>query len=230
MIIKIKQELKSKKRMTSVVIVFTLVIFFFILFQYSGINYFRKSESITSNKKDVFFNFREENNWSISLGEMEEQIVDIKFYNKEKYGYDSELIEAKYNTFSIYIEKLIGVNNEFYELYFRDKESFVESSYVKSLSAYPDVITNTIECPEKFQPDKIKKDDEIIKILSYAFLTNDRFTYGVCSDDLITSEGFSISIYCKESEDLYNIKLVTPVNDETKLNHQDIINYISCKK
>jgi len=170
-----------------------------------------------------------ERGWNFSLGGLDNEIKVSDVKPVKKYDHNVDSISSSLGQVKINIERISSADDDFYRLYFKDKGLFIESSYVKSLSAYPDIITNTIECPDEYKPEKYEKNGKDIEILSYVFLTNDRFNYGICSSDLITHKGIMISAYCPESHDLYDIKLLIPI-DQENLNYKNIIENIKCKR
>jgi len=214
-----------KKGRAKFIILIFLIIFVASLFL---LIFFTKKNDIRVKETGSLYEFLEDSRWPISIGDLEKifQIVSEKKQNK--YGHDATIINSTYLNGDFKIEKIGGLNNAFIETYFNDKKLYIESSYVKSLSPYPEVITNTIECPEEFKPKLTEYENGDMRLLAYDFLTNDRFTYGVCSDDLATHRGQSVSVYCIKSKELYNIELSVPINDSKNILN---MNYdaISCK-
>ena len=99
-----------------------------------------------------------------------------------------------------------GINTVRARQYIAEKRFGIESLYISIPSPYPDVITRTIECPEKFKPvfDITNQDDQ--DSLYYILYATERFTYGVCSDDLVKYRAIFYLVHCKQKSELYQIE------------------------
>ena len=77
--------------------------------------------------------------------------------------------------------KIIKTKTDFPEKYKKDKIFLLESLFFPNTSPYPGVISKTIECSEKFLPEKIKEDENSTV---YCLLAGERKNYGICAEDL----------------------------------------------
>ena len=101
---------------------------------------------------------------------------------------------------------------------------FVINSLYRGISSpYPGVLSNRIECPEEFKPAKIENDP----FDYYIIYASERFTYGVCSWDLIKYKSIIYFLYCDKVNNLYHIKLFVPLN-ENILSYIDLLDSIRC--
>lgn len=83
----------------------------------------------------------------------------------------------------------------------------IDSLYQTTQSPYPDVITRTIECPTKFKPVFNKTETSIQDSFYYVLYANDRFAYGICSEDLIKYHAVFSIVYCKSEGELYKLEV-----------------------
>lgn len=98
--------------------------------------------------------------------------------------------------------------------YIDEKRFGIESLYQSTPSPYPDVLTRTIECPDKFKPVLNATEDN--RDSSYYILyANDRFTYGVCSEDLIKYRAVFYLVYCEQKNEIYQVELFTAPEEFT---------------
>lgn len=70
--------------------------------------------------------------------------------------------------------------------YIQDKTYLLLGLYDSSKSPYPEVITNTVDCPADLKPMKQDFGTDVV----YKLFANERFGYGICAEDLITYNSF----------------------------------------
>ena len=99
--------------------------------------------------------------------------------------------------------------------YIDEKRFGIESLYQSTPSPYPDVLTRTIECPDKFKPVFNRTEDNQDSFY-YILYANDRFTYGVCSEDLIEYRAVFYLVYCGKRNEVYQIELFTAPEEFTE--------------
>ena len=107
--------------------------------------------------------------------------------------------------------------------YISDKIFVINSIYREINSPYPGALSNRIECEEKFKP----KTMENVPFDYYILYASERFTYGVCSWDLIKYKSVIYYTYCKETKNLYQIELFIPVDKGTS-NYEESLKSIEC--
>jgi len=89
-----------------------------------------------------------------------------------------------------------------------DAERFgIESLYVSTPAPYSDVITRTMECPDEFKPVFNSTNYENQDSYYYVLYANDRFVYGICSEDLVKYRAIYYLVYCKNNKDIYQMEL-----------------------
>lgn len=65
--------------------------------------------------------------------------------------------------------------------YINDKTFLLNALYEQTKSPYPEVITNTIDCPDEFKPVKINTGFGTV----YSLFAGERYNFGVCTKDLV---------------------------------------------
>lgn len=109
----------------------------------------------------------------------------------------------------------------------RDKRFLVENLYKTQPSPYPDVVSNTVNCPDRFRPLTIEAADSGKWIFAYKIFANERFVFGECSDDAIFYTCAYIFIYCRKNKILNEIKYFTPgLSPVNKA--EDVIGGVEC--
>lgn len=90
--------------------------------------------------------------------------------------------------------------------------ALIESQYEPQPVPYPEFITNSKDCAEKFKP--VKKE--------YAFgdyellFAGERFSFGACSDDLIKYKASLGYFYCEKRKTLYKLEYFIPKEESTE--------------
>lgn len=114
-----------------------------------------------------------------------------------------EDLEARRKNMFLYITR---TETEFPQKYIGDKRAVLESLFEQTTSPYPGVITNVIECPEKFKPKTLTIDRGTI----YTLFAGERFTYGVCADDLVAYRSL-YGIFDCARKGVFEVRLFTPL-------------------
>jgi len=122
---------------------------------------------------------------------------------------------ANNGTIILKVEHAKDVDTAKAKQYIDEKRFGIESLYQSIPSPYPDVVTRTIECPEKFKPIFDITDQDSQDSFYYILYANDRFTYGVCSDDLIKYRAIFYLVYCEQKKEIYQIELFTALEELT---------------
>jgi hypothetical protein len=106
-------------------------------------------------------------------------------------GVAKETLEAKEGDT---ILKVTKIKTDAPQKYVNDKKFLLESLFSPTTSPYPGFITNVVVCPEEFKP--TMKDAENGTI--YTLFAGDRFTYGICAQDLVAYDSVYGVFDCKE--------------------------------
>lgn len=120
---------------------------------------------------------------------------------------DSEnIIGVKENeVIRLKIIKDIG-NKEKAKEYTDGQLSLISAQYEPQPVPYPEFITNSKDCAEKFKP--VKK-EHIFGNYELLF-AGERFSYGACSDDLIKYKASLGYFYCKRTKTLHKLEYFIP--------------------
>ena len=92
-----------------------------------------------------------------------------------------------------------------------DKTAILESQYEIRDAPYPGEITKEVVCPEEFRPLKNVINNSH-NIINYELYSTNRFTYGVCVQDLAFYKSFIGFFYCNKN--LIKIELFVPIGKE----------------
>jgi hypothetical protein len=93
-------------------------------------------------------------------------------------------------------------------IYIEDKLSSVLSLYDLSFSPYPDQLSKTIECEDRFIPQRKNAGDGVL-LVGFA---SARLTYGACSDDLVAYRSLLFLHYCSSSRNLHQVEVFVPLS------------------
>jgi len=132
------------------------------------------------------------------------------------------------NSKIIKIRRFSNIDNKTFISYVQDKFLQLNSLFVSTPSPYFGIITQKIECPDEFKP-KINKTitSDQNEVTYYILYTSERFTYGVCSKDLIKYKTLFTFVYCSDKKDLYQVEIFDPPN-ELDNNLIEIISSFKC--
>lgn len=76
--------------------------------------------------------------------------------------------------------------------YLRDRRLLLESLFDARVSPYPEAISNTVACPERFRPDVREGPGRV----EYRLAAGERLNYGVCADDLVRFRSIHVILDC----------------------------------
>ena len=142
--------------------------------------------------------------WNVSIPAVDFELVT--FAESKTGGVAKETLEAKEGDT---ILKMTRVKTEAPQKYIEDKKFLLKSLFSPTDSPYPEVITNVIECPEEFKP-KVK---ELEQGTIYTLFAGDRFTYGICSKDLVAYYSSYGIFDCKE-KGIFEVQLFAKTKQE----------------
>jgi hypothetical protein len=91
-----------------------------------------------------------------------------------------------------------------------DKRFLIENLFKTQPSPYPDVVSNSVNCPDQFRPVPHDTANATMWRFAYTIYANDRFIFGECSDDAIFYSTAYIFIYNQKEKILNEIKYFTP--------------------
>lgn len=167
--------------------------------------------------------FRE---WGISMESADNYEIKNQFTRdtpKVKY---SEVVATNGNI-TLNIKRISGLNEKESKEYTNDITLQLESLFEVAPAAYPGVLTQQVVCPSEFKPIINHTEKESTDITLFTLYANSQFTYGVCSPDLISYKSLFAIILCKNTNNVFEIKLFVPVESfDNKLYYT--MNSFSC--
>ena len=129
----------------------------------------------------------------------------------------------------IRLEILTKIDEKTAEDYIRNKKYITDSLFLSIAAPYPDFITNTLECPERFKPEVKQTKIDDFETTYYEIFATDRLIYGACAEDLIKYKAILTWIYCEKGKSLFQVELFMP-KDEFKEDYINFIKSFECKK
>lgn len=134
----------------------------------------------------------------------------IKKADEVENGLPFERVVASNGNYSVWIEHFKDVDAIKSNQYISEKKSSIDSIYTVLPAAYPDVVTRSLECSDKFRPIFNSSDQGNQESFVYILYANNRFTYGACSDDTAKYREIFYIAYCKDTKELYQIEYFVP--------------------
>lgn len=143
--------------------------------------------------------------WQVSLEGSENFL--IKSYQERSFdGIKISELNAENQNQTIFVKRFSNVDADFQKKYFLDKMAELNSLFETTQAPYPGVVTRTIVCPDEFKPTVTEEENKTIESVVYVMYSNERFTYGVCSKDLIKYRAIFSLVYCKAKKEIYQIE------------------------
>jgi len=167
---------------------------------------------------------RKDNISSVNLGISSDFIE--KFQLKSiSVAFDSTTFTGEYGNLFIKVNIFKNISQEKANIYISDKIVLINSLFREIGSPYPGALSNRIECPEEFKPLRISNQP----LDYYIIYASSRFTYGVCSFDLIKYKSIIYFLYCDKDENLNQIKLFIPLDQDISA-YEGLLKSIGCSE
>jgi len=164
--------------------------------------------------------------WNIYAKHIENFVIETE---KTESVYNSDIIDltAKNAEQILRVRKITNSPEDGAANYINDKKTQLESIFDPYRSPYFEILTNKIVCPEEFNPIYRESTNINNKVIYYILYANERFTYGVCSEDLIKYRAVVAFTYCKNTKDIYHLEYFIP-NQEYTETAEETIRSFSC--
>lgn len=91
-----------------------------------------------------------------------------------------------------------------------DKIFLIENLFISQPSPYPDVVSNNINCPDRFRPQHFDTCMQANIINAISLFANERFVYGECNDESSYYCAVDIFAYNAVRKILAEVKYFTP--------------------
>ena len=137
--------------------------------------------------------------------------------------FDSTTLTGEYGNSFIKVNIFKNTSQEKADIYISDKIVLINSLFREISSPYPGAISNRIECTKEFKPLRISNSP----LDYYIIYASSRFTYGVCSFDLIKYRSIIYFLYCDKDKNLYQIKLFIPIDQDIS-SYEELLNSARC--
>jgi arylsulfatase A-like enzyme len=159
----------------------------------------------------------------IHLDEAENFVVNEDVLRK---GRDNTFwtIQAQHGETYIKLEIVKNVDNETARQLIEERKYAILSLYEHIPSAYPGMITKTVESPDEFKPEIIPINIQGISVPAYLLYSTSRFTYGATAKDLIKYRGALIFVYRPDSRILLRMDVFIP---EEIFNQDEVLKWLS---
>lgn len=123
----------------------------------------------------------------------------------------------------IKIDTLPGYDKVKAEEYFNLQASLLYGQYESQPTPYPELITSTAGCDDRYKPQE-KETEYGIYFQLYA---GERFTYGQCNEEQIKYKAAKSYLYCENKKNLFEIDYYIP-KEEDYAKVDDLISSFKC--
>jgi len=104
--------------------------------------------------------------------------------------------------------------------------------YEKAMNPYPGVITQSIVCDTKYQPEYAVEQVNGKQLHIFTGYASQRLGFGACTDDLLAYRAFVALLYCEKQKQLFKLEIFSPLNNSSDqfVSYQEDIRRISCRQ
>jgi len=136
-------------------------------------------------------------------------------------------ITAKNQDNFLKIEVIKNINRQYARQYIKERMYIIDSLYNRFPSAYPGMVSQVIECPDRFKPEvmNLKVEDENVSV--WLLHSTSRLIYGACTEDLIKYRGAATFIYHEKEKTLYRLDIFIP---KDKFNRAEVLKMLGSIK
>jgi len=132
--------------------------------------------------------------------------------SKQQVISNNSKLEFKSSTDFLNVKTYLHISDSAAKAIVADKRFLVENLFKTQPSPYPDVVSNSVNCPDQFRPIPHDTANSAMWLFAYTIFANDRFIFGECSDEAIFYTSAYIFIYNRNEKTLSEIKYFTPKN------------------
>jgi len=159
----------------------------------------------------------------IAMDDVDNFFVEKDFL-REGVEHTFRSILAKDGEDIIKIEVTQNIDSKYARKYAQEKNGIIHAQYKRIPSAYPGMISNTIEVPEQLRPKSAEIDIEGKKQSALLLYSTPRFTYGASVEELIKYRSALIFNYCPNLKTLIRFEYFMPKDD---FNEKEVLNALS---
>jgi hypothetical protein len=135
---------------------------------------------------------------------------DFKMIKKTEMPGNIKKMEFKSSSDQLMIKTYFNIEDSNARKIMEDKRFLIDNLFKTQPSPYPDVVSNSINCPDRFKPVPTDSINENMWMFAYKIFANDRFVFGECTDDEAFYTSAYIFIYSRKNKTLNEIKYFTP--------------------
>jgi len=146
-----------------------------------------------------------------------------KFNFEKKTSYDSTIFMGNYDNMILKIKRMDDYTLEMSQQYILDKIFVINSLFREIHSPYPGELSNRIECPDEFKPEKKSN----MPFDYYIIYSTERLNYGACSYDLIKYKSINYFLYCNKQNEFYHVELFIPFIQNISV-YEDSVKNLKC--
>jgi len=131
--------------------------------------------------------------------------------------------------YRLQVEKFVAMDPGSSQSLVRDELLGIKALYADALSAYPGQISNTIVCPEEYQP-VFRRGRVPGRTQEYVLLyATERFGLGACTQDSVFYKHLRGWLYCPMRKELYIVRYFMPPDQDFML-AENIFFSLSCSQ
>jgi len=147
--------------------------------------------------------------WNIHANNIQNFIIEKKETRKTQ-DFEITDLRSRRGNHIFRIKRITNVAKDVAERYINDQKIKLESIFNPIPSPYFAVLTKEIECPQEFLPVYKESTPTNNKVVYYILYANERFHYGVCSQDLIVYKAIYGMTYCENTQITYLLEYFVP--------------------
>jgi hypothetical protein len=133
--------------------------------------------------------------------------LKIKDYREEFLTKDTATFTSRFEGFNVKIIKR-SAGEEDAKTLWKGLRIQTEGMYKDYPAPYPGFVSRKIGCEEKFKPKPAgHEDSRAVWKEALLLFSNDRFTFGGCTEDGLTKRALVGAVFCKDSHSSYEIKI-----------------------
>ena len=147
---------------------------------------------------------------------------ELKGFIVDKYFYDQQNVATKItlqqNRSVLRIKAVEGIDKKSARVLVDNEITTINALYGAALSPYPGQISNEIVCDERFMPKFSTKQIGSLNYSYFSLFATERFTYGACSEDLISYNAILAWTYCNQKNAFYQFEFFSPEENFSESN------------
>lgn len=149
---------------------------------------------------------------------IEERVTELS-------GFRVTTILAQKDSVHLRLALIKDMDSSLASIYEEEKRIGIESLFLTQPAHYPGIITKEVECSDEFLPET----GTVGSMKYYIMYANDRFSYGVCSPDLIAYRSVFAFGYCNDQSAFIEARIFYPPEEFLKDEALEILGSFQCR-